>query len=104
MKRQLNDKIILRLYTTPQNPHAKAATETLQKIRKIGVKIDLEIIDITKNPKLARENHIIAIPTLDKIKPKPTRRIIGDLSDDKALLKFLGVSKLGRVPNNPKSS
>lgn len=84
------NEIILRLYITPKNPHAEAAIKKLQKIKK-RININIEIIDITKNPELARKNHIIAIPTLDRIKPKPKRRIIGDLSNEKALLKFLGV-------------
>jgi len=47
-------------------------------------------VDITEDPDLAREYHLIAIPTLERIKPEPRRRIIGDLSDEKALLKFIG--------------
>lgn len=39
---------------------------------------------------MARENHIIAIPTLERVKPEPRRRIIGDLSDEESLLKFIG--------------
>lgn len=99
----MNDKIILRLYITPQNPHAKTAIKTLQRIKK-RANINLEIIDITKNPKLARKNRLIAIPTLDRIKPEPMMRLIGDLSDEKALLKFLEVSNLEGDANNPKGS
>lgn len=99
----MDDKIILRLYITPQNPHAKTAIKMLQRIKK-RANIKLEIIDITRNPKLARKNRIIAIPTLDRIKPEPMMRLIGDLSDEKAFLKFLGVSNLERDANNPKGS
>ena len=40
----------------------------------------LEIIDILKQPKQAREHKILAIPTLIREHPKPTRRLIGDLT------------------------
>ncbi|KUK00366.1 MAG: circadian clock protein KaiB [Methanobacteriaceae archaeon] len=83
------DEVILRLYVTRQNFYSRAAIKTLNKLKK-KVDISVEIVDITEDPDLARENHIIAIPTLERIKPEPRRRIIGDLSDEGALLKFIG--------------
>jgi len=83
------DEVILRLYVTRKNPYAKAAIQTLNQLQD-RVNIKLEIVDVSENPDLARENHLIAIPTLERIKPEPRRRIIGDLSDAKALLKFIG--------------
>lgn len=83
------DEVILRLYVTRKNPYAKAAIQTLNQLHD-RVNIKLEIVDVSENPDLARENHLIAIPTLERIKPEPRRRPIGDLSDTKALLKFIG--------------
>lgn len=85
----MDDKIILRLYITRRNPYAGSAIKTLNRIKKI-VDISFDIVDVSENPDLARENHLIAIPTLERIKPEPRMRIIGDLSDEKALLKFIG--------------
>jgi len=38
------------------------------------------VIDLTVTPKLARDDQIVAIPTLIRRLPQPIRRIIGDLS------------------------
>ena len=40
---------------------------------------DLEVIDIYQQPQLARENQIVATPTLIKERPRPMRRFIGNL-------------------------
>ena len=41
----------------------------------------LEVIDIYQQPALARENQIVATPTLIKEFPKPVRRFIGNLAN-----------------------
>ena len=46
----------------------------------------LEVIDIYEKPKLAKEEQIIASPTLIKKLPLPLRRFIGDLSDTEHIL------------------
>jgi circadian clock protein KaiB len=45
----------------------------------------LEVIDIYQQPALARENQIIATPTLIKERPKPVRRFIGNLMNTSGL-------------------
>jgi circadian clock protein KaiB len=45
----------------------------------------LEVIDIYQQPGLARENQIIATPTLIKERPKPVRRFIGNLMNASGL-------------------
>ena len=39
------------------------------------------MIDLLVNPKLARGDEIVAVPTLVRTLPQPIRTIIGDLSD-----------------------
>ena len=41
----------------------------------------LEVIDIYQQPGLARENQIVATPTLIREFPRPVRRFIGSLSN-----------------------
>jgi circadian clock protein KaiB len=41
----------------------------------------IEVIDLLKNPQLARGDQIVAIPTLVRRLPPPIRRIVGDLSN-----------------------
>jgi len=44
------------------------------------------VIDLLENPKLARTDQIVGIPTLVRKIPTPMRRIIGDLSDRERVL------------------
>lgn len=46
----------------------------------------LDVVDLEKEPHRAREDQILAVPSLLRRSPPPIRRIIGDLSDtDKVL-------------------
>ena len=48
---------------------------------------DLEVIDIYQHPHLAKDEQIVAVPTLVKKLPSPLRKLIGNLSDlDRVLL------------------
>ena len=52
---------------------------------------DLEVIDIYQHPESAAQAQIIAAPTLIKMTPSPTRRAIGDLSDESKVLSALNL-------------
>ena len=39
-----------------------------------------------KNPRLAKDDQIVAIPTLVRKLPQPLRRLVGDLSDTERTL------------------
>jgi len=47
---------------------------------------EIEVIDLLHNPKLARGDQIIAVPTLVRKLPPPVRKIIGDLSNSERVL------------------
>jgi len=47
---------------------------------------EIEVIDLLKNPRLAKDDQIVAIPTLVRKLPDPVRKIIGDLSDTERAL------------------
>ena len=47
---------------------------------------DLEVIDIYKDPAAAREEQIIAAPTLVKKLPVPIRKFVGDMSNTQKIL------------------
>lgn len=49
----------------------------------------LKVVDILKNPELAEADQITATPTLIRVIPKPTRRIVGTFSDAAQLLDLL---------------
>ena len=56
---------------------------------------ELLIIDIYQQPELARQEQIVAAPTLIRQRPLPRRQLVGDLSNRQAVLISLGVPQSG---------
>jgi circadian clock protein KaiB len=86
----------LKLYVAGQTPKSKAALENLRKICEVHLRgrYRLEVVDLARNPALARTDKILAIPTLVRSLPTPISRIIGDLSDEEQVLMGLNVRKV----------
>ena len=42
---------------------------------------ELEVVDLYRTPERAKSAQVIAAPTLLRIKPKPCRRVVGDMSN-----------------------
>ena len=78
----------LRLYVAGQTPKSIAAFANLKRAcdeHRPG-KYKIEVIDLTKNPHLARGDQILAVPIVVRRLPMPIRKIIGDLSNKEKLL------------------
>ena len=87
-------KYILRLYVTGSSARSLRAVHNLKKICEEHLPdYDLEVIDIYKNPTAAREEQIIAAPTLVKKLPRPLRKFVGDLSNTQKILIGLDIYK-----------
>jgi len=86
----------LRLYTAGQTPKSLAAIKNLKKVceEHLAGRYEIEIIDLLKNPRLAKDDQIVAIPTLVRKLPDPVRKIIGDLSDTERALVGLQLKQL----------
>ncbi len=78
----------LRLYVAGQTARAMAAFANLQKICEahLTARYSIEVIDLLKNPQLAKGDQILAVPTLVRKLPEPVRKIIGDLSNTERVL------------------
>lgn len=74
---------------------SRTAIHNIQEICKnyLDGQYELEIIDIYQQIKLAKEEQIIAAPTLVKKFPLPIRKFVGDLSDEEGILTGLGIPK-----------
>ena len=83
----------LRLYVAGQTPKSLAAFANLKRIceEHLRGQYQIEVIDLMQNPHLAREDQILAIPTLVRKLPEPLRKIIGDLSNKERVLLGLDV-------------
>ena len=78
----------LRLYVAGQTPKSLAAFANLKKIceEHLEGRYRIQVIDLLENPKLAKGDQILAIPTLVRNLPEPVRKIIGDLSNTERVL------------------
>lgn len=87
----------LRLYVAGQTPKSLAAMSNLKRLveGQLPGTYKIEIIDLLANPRLAKEDEIIAIPTLVRKLPYPVRKIIGDLSDTERTLVGLQLREVG---------
>jgi circadian clock protein KaiB len=89
------DKYMLSLYITGSTSRSVLAITNLKKICEEYLEggYELEVIDLYKNPLAARDEQIIAAPTLIKKLPLPFRRIIGDMSNKEKVLMGLDLRK-----------
>jgi circadian clock protein KaiB len=78
----------LRLYIAGQTARSLAAFANLERICEglLKGKYRIEVIDLLKNPQLARGDQILAVPTLVRHLPTPVKKIIGDLSSEERVL------------------
>jgi circadian clock protein KaiB len=85
----------LRLYVAGQTPTSIRAFANLKALceERLKGRYRIELIDLKKNPQLARGDQIVAIPTLVRRLPPPLRTIIGDLSNSVRLLVGLDLRK-----------
>jgi len=83
----------LRLYVAGQTSKSITAFANLKKIcdEHLAGKYRIEVIDLIKNPQLAKGDQIIAIPTLVRKLPEPIKKIIGDLANTERVLVGLDI-------------
>ena len=87
----------LRLYVAGHTPRSVTALANLQRIceEHLHGQYRIEIIDVLKNPQLAKGDQILALPTLVRKLPEPVKRIIGDLSNEERVLIGLDLRPMG---------
>ena len=92
---QNSPQYVLRLYITGMTPRSTEALAAIQRIceEHLAGRYSLEVIDIYQHPERAREEQLIAAPTLIKQLPLPLRHLIGNLSDTERVLAGLNVRK-----------
>jgi len=85
----------LTLYVAGQTPKSVAALANLRRICEeyLEGRYQIHVVDLLKDPGLARAHQIVAIPTLVRGIPQPLRKIIGDLSATERVLVGLDVRR-----------
>jgi len=86
-------QVVLSLYIAGDTPKSRTALSNLKKIciEHLDGRYRIKVIDLLKNPKLARDHQILALPTLVRQLPEPIRKIIGDLSNTERVLVGLDI-------------
>ena len=88
-------KVVLRLYIAGSSDRSLRAIQNAKEICEeyLAGTYELDVIDIFKQPTLAKDDQILAVPTLIKKLPAPLRRFIGDLSDRDVVLVGLDLKR-----------
>jgi circadian clock protein KaiB len=92
----------LRLYVAGQTAKCLTAFTNLNRIceKHLHGKYKIEVIDLLQDPKLAKGDQILAIPTLVRKLPVPVRKIIGDLSNTERVLVGLDILPEPGLPHH----
>lgn len=79
---------VLRLYINDSTVKSNLAVHNIKRVceEHLDGRYDLEVIDIHRHASLARDEQIVAVPTLIKRLPAPLQRLVGDMSDLKRVL------------------
>jgi circadian clock protein KaiB len=87
------NKWMLRLYVAGQTSKAMTAYANLKQIceEHLQGSYQIEVIDLLVNPTLAKDDQILALPTLVRELPEPIKKIIGDLSNTERVLVGLDI-------------
>ena len=87
----------LRLYVMGQTAKSVTAFANLKEFCESYLKgrYRITVIDLVKQPQLAKGDQILAIPTVVRRLPKPVRTIIGTLSDTARVLVGLDLRAAG---------
>jgi circadian clock protein KaiB len=90
-----DEKFVLKLYISGMTEKSRKAVKNVRKICESHLKgkYKLEVIDLYQNPRLAKGEQIVAVPTLIKKLPPPLRKIIGDMSNKEKILVGLDLKK-----------
>ena len=82
-KRVRPKRYLLRLYVSRSTPKSKVAVANITRVCKehLDGRYRLEVIDIFEHAQLARDEQIVAVPTLIKRLPLPLQRLVGDMSN-----------------------
>ena len=83
----------LRLFVTDWTPRCVVAYKNLNRIceEHLKDKCRIELVDLLETPELAKQEQIVAIPTLMKTSPLPEKLMVGDFSNEERVLKALGI-------------
>lgn len=86
-----NNGYILRLFIKSDSPETEKTLSSIHQLLEqvLDSPYSLKVIDVNQNPQQAEINQISVTPTLMRISPQPTRRIVGELGDIQRVLEII---------------
>ena len=74
----------VRIYVAGNTGKSSGAIENLKKLltREMPGQYKLEVVDVSKEPALAQEHDLIALPTIIRTLPTPVQKFVGNLKDE----------------------
>jgi circadian clock protein KaiB len=83
----------LRLFVAGGSPDSAIAIANLKALfpKSDSSPVEIEIVDVQREPARAARDGIMVTPTLLKVSPSPRCRILGNLKNRDALLHVLGI-------------
>lgn len=85
---------IFTLYVAGDSELAARALANFDRLirARLPDRCSLKTVDVLKEPRLARENRVVATPLLVRDEPLPIVKILGDLSHEAKLIAQLGLN------------
>lgn len=82
---------VLRLFVAGHNHHIVSILEELHQLldHALNCPYTLKVIDVIKHPELAEADQVLATPTLLRVWPQPTRRLVGSLDQAEKVSQIL---------------
>lgn len=86
---------VLRLFVSGHNAATERILQNLHQLLEqcLHSPYTLKVIDIFKHPEEAEADQIAATPTLMKVWPPPTRKLVGNLDDLDKVVRVLGTAR-----------
>jgi circadian clock protein KaiB len=87
--------VVLRLYVAGGAPNSVQAIANLEAICREHLKHGhrLEVVDVLEDPQSAIAEGVLVTPSLAKVSPLPTAKVVGNLSDKAKVLNALGLRR-----------
>ena len=93
------------LYLTGSSVRSQLAVDNIRRFceREFGANASIRVVDVLEDPAEAERARVLTTPTLILEHPGPERRITGDLTDEGALRRALGLSAGPRTQGDSSS-
>jgi circadian clock protein KaiB len=85
------------LYVAGDQPNSAQALANITAFCRLHLtdRYELEVVNVLRDPKRALADGIFMTPTLVKLSPRPSRKVVGTLSDPAPLLRAFGLGSAG---------